>query len=236
MAIDRLDLDILDSEILGVIGPNGAGKTTLFNLLCGVHFPTSGRIVFSGEDITGLEAHEAAQRGIGRTFQANILFMQSTVIDNVITGFHVNYRAAPWKVLFHSRAAKEEDRIARQRALETLEFMGLSSAKDELAHKLPYGFQRILGVCLALATNPKLLLLDEPLAGMNPVETDTMMHVIRGIRDKGITIALVEHNLKATMTLCDRITVLNYGRKIAEGLPAEIRMNKDVIKAYFGKE
>jgi len=235
-AVSELDLGVVDSEILGLIGPNGAGKTTLFNVISGFFPPTSGKVIFEGRDITGLKAHEVAHLGISRTFQASTLFMKISVLDNVFTGYHMSYQTGVWKRLLRTPAALKEEEMLSQRAMEILEFMGLASLKDELAANLPHGHQRILGVCMALATNPKLLLLDEPVTGMNPGETQTMIDLIRQIRDRGMTIVVVEHDMKAVMDLCDRVAVLNYGRKITEGLPEEIRENKEVIEAYLGKE
>ena len=235
-AVSELDLGVVDSEILGLIGPNGAGKTTLFNVLGGFFPPTSGRVTFDGRDITGLKAHRIAHLGISRTFQASTLFMKISVLDNVLTGYHMSYKTSIWKRLLRMPSALNEEEMLRQRAMEILGFMGLESLKDELAANLPHGHQRILAVCMALATNPKLLLLDEPVTGMNPEETQTMIDLIRQIRDRGVTIVVVEHNMRVIMNLCDRIAVLSYGRKIAEGLPEEIRDNKEVVEAYLGKE
>jgi branched-chain amino acid transport system ATP-binding protein len=234
-AISQLDLDVVDSEILGLIGPNGAGKTTLFNVISGFFPPTSGRVIFDGQDVTGLKAHEVAHLGISRTFQASTLFMKISVLDNVFTGYHMNYKTRIWKRLLRTSSALKEEELLRHRATEILEFAGLASLKDELAANLPHGHQRILGICMALATNPKLLMLDEPATGMNAVEVQNMIRLIRQIRDRGITVVVVEHDMKAVMNLCDRIAVLNYGRKIAEGLPNEIRENKEVVEAYLGK-
>lgn len=235
-AVNEVDLGVSESEILGLIGPNGAGKTTLFNAISGYFPPTSGQVIFDGKDITGLKAHEVARLGISRTFQASTLFMKISVLDNVFTGYHMSYHTGVWKRLLRTPAARKEEATLRQKAMEILEFMGLASLKDEMAMNLPHGHQRVLGVCMAMATNPTVLLLDEPVTGMNPGETQTMISLIRQIRDRGITIVLVEHDMKAVMDLCDRIAVLNYGQKITEGLPGEIRENKEVIEAYLGKE
>jgi branched-chain amino acid transport system ATP-binding protein len=235
-AISELDLNVVDTEILGLIGPNGAGKTTLFNVISGFFPPTSGKVMFDGREITGLKAHEIAHLGISRTFQATTLFMRISVLENVFTGFHLSYQTSIWRRLLRSPSALEEEGLLRQNATEILEFMGLASQKEELAANLPHGHQRILGICMALATHPKLLLLDEPVTGMNATETQNMIDLIKQIRERGITVVLVEHDMKAVMNLCDRIVVLNYGQKIAEGLPEEIRENKEVIEAYLGRE
>ena len=235
-AVSDLDLEVAPSEILGLIGPNGAGKTTFFNVISGFLRPTSGTIIFDGQDITGLKAHRIARLGMARIFQASVLFMKISVMENVFTGYHAAYRTTVWKRLLRTPSALLEEEGFRRRAVEILEFMGLADLKGEIAENLSHGHQRILAVCLALATGPKLLLLDEPVTGMNPREIQAMMALIRQIRDKGVTIIMVEHDMKAVMSLCDRVVVLNYGRKIAEGLPEEIRSNKEVIEAYLGRE
>ena len=235
-AISELDFNVVDTEILGLIGPNGAGKTTLFNVISGFFPLTNGKVTFDGQDVTWLKAHEIARLGISRTFQATNLFMGLSVLDNVFTGYHLSYKTNILKRILRTPTALKEEELLRQRATEVLEFMGLASQKDELAANLPHGHQRILGVCMALATHPKLLLLDEPVTGMNATETQNTIDLIRQIRERGITIVLVEHDMKAVMNLCDRIVVLNYGQKIAEGLPEEIRENKEVIEAYLGRE
>ena len=235
-ANDGVDLDVVESEILGLIGPNGAGKTTFFNVISGSLPPTGGQILFEGRDITGLKAHQVARLGLSRTFQASTLFRKISVLDNVFTGFHMSYKTSMWQRVLRMPAALKEEEILRQRALEILEFMGLASLKDELAANLSHGHQKIFDACTALATHPKLLLLDEPVAGMNPGETQTMTDLIRQIRDSGITVVVVEHDRKVVMNLCDRIAVLNYGKKIAEGSPKDIRENEEVITAYLGTE
>ena len=235
-AVNDLGMEVSESEILGLIGPNGAGKTTLFNLISGFLPPTNGEIRLKNEVISELKPHEIAKRGIGRSFQQSVLFMDATVFENVFTGFHMNYRTGLFQQFLHAPSVRKEERNIRNSAMEILEFMGLAPLKDELAENLPHGFQRVLGICVALASDPTILLLDEPVTGMNPEETENAINLVRQIREKGITIIIVEHDMKAVMTLCDRIVVLNYGKKIAEGLPEEIRENQKVIAAYLGSE
>jgi branched-chain amino acid transport system ATP-binding protein len=236
IALDQLDMDIPDSEILGVIGPNGAGKTTLFNAVSGFFSPTSGQVIFDGQDITGLRADEIAQRGISRTFQAATLFTGLSVLENVFVGCHMRYETKIWRRLFRMPSALEEERTLKEKTKEIIDFMGLGSLKDEIAKNLPHGHQKILSVCIALATQPKLLLLDEPVTGMNSTEIQAMTDLIQRIRNSGVTIAIVEHNMRTVMNLCDRLIVLNYGKKIAEGLPREILKNEEVIEAYLGEK
>jgi len=236
MAVDHTSFNVNQSEILGIIGPNGAGKSTVLNIICGFYPPTAGKIIFNDQDITGLKANKIARLGIGRNFQSSILFMRLPVIDNVFTAYHMHYRNNIWSNLFRLPSAIGEEKALKSRGEEILEKMGLGPFKNELARNLSHGHQRILGVCIALATNPKLLLLDEPLTGMNQNEIQTMLNLVRWIRESGITIVIIEHNMEAVMTLCERIVVLDHGRKIAEGAPQEIRRDKGVIEAYLGKE
>lgn len=235
-AIGNLDFAVDQGEIRGLIGPNGAGKTTLFNVISGVYRPTSGRVVFKGKDITHLKPHAVAKMGLVRTFQATILFKHFSVLRNVLAGCHLYSKVNFWGAVFNAPATVKKERDNEEKAMEILKFMGLSKYKDELAVSLPHGHQRALGVSIALAVEPELLMLDEPVTGMNVEETVEMMSLINKIRDRGITVLLIEHDMKAVMGLCERITVLNFGKKLAEGSPDEIRKNKDVIEAYLGGE
>jgi branched-chain amino acid transport system ATP-binding protein len=235
-AIKDLDLDINKGEILGLIGPNGSGKTTVLNVISGVFRPTKGRVIFKGQDITGFKPHRIAEKGLIRTFQLTTIFKGKTVLENVVLAHHLQSKAGFWRRVFNTSFARQEEGDIKRKSMNILEFIGLAVLSNERAKNLPHGHQRAIEVAIALAANPELLMLDEPVSGMNPEETATMMGLIREIRGRGITILLVEHDMKAIMGLSDRIVALNFGHKISEGLPQEIRENKEVIDAYLGRE
>ena len=232
-AVSQFDMSIDSGEIVGLIGPNGAGKTTLFNLITGVFPPTGGLVTYNSKDITGKKPHEVAALGIGRTFQLNPLFGDFTVLENVSTSFHLHPKSSLLDIYFNTPTYRRNEAYILEQSFEILRLVGLDKVKDELARNLPHGYQKMLGMARALATKPELLLLDEPLGGMNPSEIDFTLKNIGKTREQGVTILIVEHNMQI-LDLCDRVVVINFGQKICEGLPQEVRENKDVITAYFG--
>jgi branched-chain amino acid transport system ATP-binding protein len=236
LAVNGLDLTIDSGEIVGLIGPNGAGKTTVFNLISGVLPPSGGRVLFRGEDVTGLKPHGIAERGLVRTFQQTMLVSEMTVLQNILLGFHLTSVRRLWRAILDTPSTKASERRLLEKANELAEFMGLGGVRRVLAKNLPHGHQRSLGIAMALAAGPDLIMLDEPVAGMNPLETAQTMERIGGIRDRGTTVLLVEHDMKMVMGVCERLCVLNFGMKIAEGRPDEIRSNTQVIEAYLGTE
>ena len=235
-AVNDLDLDVYDQEIVGLIGPNGAGKTTVFNMLTKVYQPTRGQILFYEEDFAGKSIVEANKAGIARTFQNIRLFSKLSVLDNVKVGYHNAITYSPLAAVLRLPSFKKQEAETEKKAMELLKIMGLADQADVIAGNLPYGAQRRLEIARALASGPKLLLLDEPAAGMNPQETGDLMDMIHFVRDHfKIAVLLIEHDMKLVMGICERIVVLNYGMLLAEGTPEEIRNNPEVIKAYLGE-
>jgi branched-chain amino acid transport system ATP-binding protein len=235
VAVDNVDFTVPGGAIVSLIGPNGAGKTTFFNMLTGVYKPTAGQVVFGGEDMTGRPPHAYTERGIGRTFQNIRLFQNMTALENVLVGMHTRLHGRLLEAILHTPRVKREESEARDRARELLEYSGLRRKDHEIGRNLSYGDQRRLEVARALATQPKLLLLDEPTAGMNPQETADFTAFVSRLRDeRGLTVLLIEHDMRVVMGVSDRVTVLDYGEKIAEGTPGEIQKNERVIEAYLG--
>lgn len=235
-ALDDVSFHINEGEILGLIGPNGAGKTTCFNAITGVYKPTSGAIRFNGESLAGKKRFEITQSGIARTFQNIRLFPTMTALENVLVGADAQHSTGIFSALFRLPKHRREEAEGHDRAMELLRFMGLGKQADELAANLSYGDQRRLEIARAMATRPKLICLDEPAAGFNPQEKRVLMDLIRKVRDQGFTVLLIEHDMRLVMGVTDRIVVLEFGKKIAEGAPAEIRDNPAVIAAYLGVE
>ena len=234
-AVSDLDMYVNQGEIVGLIGPNGAGKTTVFNLITGVLRPSEGKVIYDNKDITGKKPHVTAKMGIGRTFQLASLFTDFTVLENIVASFYLYPRSGFWEAMFNTSTYRKKEEYILKQAMEILRLVGLDKIKDELAKNLPHGYQKVLGVARALAVKPKLLLLDEPIAGMTREEISFALGTFEKMRAQGITILLVEHNMEI-MSLCDRVIVLNFGHKIAEGSPEEVRQKEDVIQAYFGSE
>ncbi len=231
--MNDLDFSMEEGEIKGFLGPNGAGKSTFFNLITGVLMPSSGHIFYAGKEITKARPHQVAKMGIGRTFQLNPLFGEFTVFENVTAAYHLRPHSTVPQIFFNTKAYRTNEAYIAKSADEILEFLGLQHVRNELAKNLPHGYQKILGVARALATKPKLLLLDEPLGGMNPEEIAFSIDAISKLRDKGISILVVEHNMQI-LDILDSVTVISFGQKIFEGTPQGMRKDPTVIETYFG--
>ena len=236
IALNDVSLTVEQGEIIGMIGPNGSGKTTFINNLSGLYSPTTGQFIFNGEDITGLAAHIITGKGISRTFQNLRVFPNISVLENVLVGLHCRIDVSLWDVYFRFMKTRKIEKQAREKAMAVLEIADLASRKNDLAKNLPYGKQRLLEICRAIVSDPYLLLLDEPCAGMNPVEMDDLAKFIRILQKKGITVFVIEHNMRFIMSVAERIVVLANGSKFQEGTPAQIQNDKKVQAIYLGDE
>ena len=236
VAVNKMNFSLEKGEIVSIIGPNGAGKTTFFNTLTGIYHPGEGQINFNGKSLLGLRPDQIAERGISRTFQNIRLFNNMTVLENILVGMHVHLKQSPIETLLRLPTFHKEEDASEKKAEELMNYVGLKNVGNELAKNLPYGDQRRVEIARALAADPFLLLLDEPTAGMNPLETEEAIKLFRHIRDdKGITVLLIEHDMRVVMNISERVCVMDYGDKIAEGSPSEIRANQRVVEAYLGR-